>query len=72
MGADRPGDADMPPDDHPDRRNDQDGTGDHAGRSGPAQAETRTRQEYYSELRVTVSKQESAAARQAIADLGLG
>jgi hypothetical protein len=68
VGADRPGDADMPPDDHPDRRNDQDGTGDHAGRSGPAQAETRTRQEYYSELRVTVSKQESAAARQVTAE----
>jgi hypothetical protein len=68
VGADQPGDADMPPDDHPDRRDDQDRTGDHAARSGSAPAETRTRQEYYSELRVTVSKQESAAARQAIAE----
>ena len=68
MGADRPGDADMPPDDHPDRRDDQDGTGDHAARPGNAQAETRTRQEYYADLRVTVSKEESAAARQVTAE----
>lgn len=68
MGADRPGDADMPPDDHPDRRDDQDGTGDHAARAGNAQPETRTRQEYYADLRVTVSKEESAAARQVTAE----
>ena len=70
MGADRPGDADMPPDDHPDRRDDQDGTGDHAARSGNGQAETRTRQEYYSDLRVTVSREESAVARQTMAEEG--
>ena len=68
MGADRPGDADMPPDDHPDRRDDHDGTGDHAGRGGNDPAETRTRQEYYSELRVTVSREESAVARQTMAE----
>ena len=68
MGADRPGDADMPPDDHPDRRDDQDGTGHHAARAGNAQAETRTRQEYYADLRVTVSREESAVARQTIAE----
>jgi hypothetical protein len=68
VGADRPGDADMPPDDHPDRRDDQNGTGDRAARSGNTQAETRTRQEYYSDLRVTVSRQESVAARQATAE----
>jgi hypothetical protein len=68
VGADRPGDADMPPDDHPDRRDDQDGTGDHAARAGNEKAETRTRQEYYSELRVTVSREESAVARQAMAE----
>ena len=68
MGADRPGDADMPPDDHPDRRDDHDGTGDHAGRGGNDRAETRTRQEYYSELRVTVSREESAVARQTMAE----
>ena len=68
MEADRPGDADMPPDDHPDRRDDQDGAGDHAARAGNARAETRTRQEYYADLRVTVSKEESAVARQVTAE----
>jgi len=68
VGADRPGDADPPPDDQPDRRDDQDGTGDHAARSGNSRAETRTRQEYYSDLRVTVSREESAAARQVTAE----
>ncbi len=68
MGADRPDDADMPPDGHPDRRDDQDGTGDHAARAGNGNAETRTRQEYYSDLRVTVSREESAVARQVTAE----
>jgi hypothetical protein len=68
VGADRPGDADLPPDDRPDRRDDQDGTGDHAARAGNDRAETRTRQEYYSELRVTVSREESAVARQTMAE----
>ena len=68
MGADRPGDADVPPDDHPDRREDQDGSGDHAARPRNDRAETRTRQEYYSELRVTVSSEESAVARQTMAE----
>jgi hypothetical protein len=58
----------MPPDDRPDRRDDQDGTGDHAARRGNEPAETRTRQEYYSELRVTVSREESAVARQTMAE----
>jgi hypothetical protein len=68
VGADRPGDADVPPDDHPDRRDDQGGTGGHAGRADRTQAETRTRQEYYSDLRVTVSKEESVVARQITAE----
>jgi hypothetical protein len=59
VGADRPDDADMPPDDHPDRRDDR-------ARNDPA--ETRTRQEYYSELRATVSREESAVARQTTAE----
>jgi hypothetical protein len=67
LGADRPGDADMPPDDHPDRRDDQ-GGGDQPGRAGNPQAETRLRDEYYADLRVTVSRQESAAARQVTAE----
>jgi hypothetical protein len=68
MGADRPDDADMPPDGHPDRRDDHDGTGERAARSGNTPTETRTRQEYYSDLRVTVSRQESVVARQATAE----
>jgi hypothetical protein len=68
VGADRPGDADMPPDDRPDRRDDQGGTGDHAARGGNDRAETRTRQEYYSELRVTVSREESVVTRQTMAE----
>jgi hypothetical protein len=68
VGADRPDDAEMPPDEHPDRRDDQDGTGDHVARAGNAQAEPRTRQEYYSDLRVTVSREESVVARQITAE----
>src|ERR1700722_10253758 len=49
----------MPPDHHPDRPDDR-------ARNNPA--ETRTRQEYYSDLRATVSREESAAARQTTAD----
>jgi len=59
VGADRPDDPDMPPDHHPDRRDDR-------ARNNPA--ETRTRHEYYSELRATVSREQSAAARQTAAD----
>jgi hypothetical protein len=54
VGPDRPDDPDVPPD----RRDDQ------AAHSGNSQAETRSRQQYYTELRVTVSREESAAARQ--------
>jgi hypothetical protein len=64
VGADRPDDPDVPPD----RRGDQDGTGDHAARFGKPQAETRTRQEYYVDLRVKVSREESAVARQTTAE----
>jgi hypothetical protein len=62
MEAERPGDANMPPDD------DQDSTGDHAAHPGNAEPETRGREEYYSELRVEVSREESAAARQVTAE----
>jgi hypothetical protein len=68
VGADRPDDADMPPDDLPDRRGDRDGAGDRAASSGSARAETRTRQEYYADLRVAVSRDESAMARQVTAE----
>jgi hypothetical protein len=68
VGADRPGDADMPQDDHPDRREDQGGDGHQAAQWGNAQAETRTRHEYYADLRVRVSREESVAVRQTTAE----
>ncbi|HLK78649.1 MAG TPA: hypothetical protein VKU77_33990 [Streptosporangiaceae bacterium] len=58
MRADRPGDADVPPDDHSDRQHDP----------GGAPAETRTRQEYYSELRVKVSREQSVVASRVAAE----
>jgi hypothetical protein len=64
MEADRPDDPDVPLD----RRDHQDGRGDQASGPGHAQAETRTRQQYYTDLRVTVSRQESAVARQVTAE----
>jgi hypothetical protein len=64
MGADRPDDPDVPPD----RRDDQDARGDQASGASDAQAETRTRHQYYTDLRVTVSRQESAVARQVTAE----
>jgi hypothetical protein len=68
VGADQSDDGEVPPDKNPDRRDDQDGTGEQAAGPGDSRAETRTRQEYYSDLRVTVSTEESAAARQATAE----
>ena len=68
MGADRPDDADVPPDEHPDRRDNQGGGGDQAAQQGNARAETRTRQEYYADLRVTVSREQSAVERQTSAE----
>ncbi len=74
MGTDRPGDDDVPPDegaDHPDggadHRDDQGGGGGRNGRGGGAQAETRLRQEYYDDLRVAVSAEESVTAQRAAA-----
>jgi hypothetical protein len=58
----------MPPDNDPGRGDDQDATGDHTAHPGNAEPETRTRQEYYAELRVKVSREESAAARQVTAE----
>jgi hypothetical protein len=58
VGADHPGDADLPADEHSDRQ---------AAQPGNTPAETRSRQEYYVELRMTVSREQSAAARQVAA-----
>jgi hypothetical protein len=65
MGVDRPEESDVPPDGHADHRDDQGGGGGRAGRAGGVQTETRHRQEYYAQLRVEVSAEESVTAKQA-------
>ena len=65
MGVDRPEESDVPPDGHADHRDDQGGGSGRAGRAGGVQTETRHRQEYYAELRVAVSAEESVTAKQA-------
>ena len=65
--VDRPDDAELPPDERPDHRDDQPGGGGRAARAGGVQAETRPRQEYYADLRVAVSAEESVTAQRAAA-----
>ena len=70
MGVDRPDDGDIRPDRRADHRDDEGGGGGDGGRTaqaGGAQPETRHRQEYYAELRVAVSAEESVTAQQAAA-----
>ena len=64
MGVDEPEEEDVPPDENADHRDGQDGGGQ-AGRGGGIQAETRHRQEYYADLRVAVSAEESVTAQTA-------
>ncbi len=66
MGVDQPDDADLPPDGRADHRDDQSGGG-RAGRAGGVQVETRARQEYYADLRVAVSAEESVTAQRTAA-----
>jgi hypothetical protein len=71
VGVDRPDDGDIPPDGPADHRDDEGGGGGgddgRTARAGGAQPETRHRQEYYAELRVAVSAEESITAKQAAA-----
>jgi hypothetical protein len=68
VGVDRPDEADVPSDGHADHRNDQGGGGGgRAGRAGGGQAEDSHRQEYYAELRLAVSAEQSVTAQQAAA-----
>jgi hypothetical protein len=64
VGADLPEEADVPPDGHADRQDDQGATGQ-CVRSRRADAETRSHQECYDDLHVAVSADESASAQQA-------
>ncbi len=63
MGVDRPDDDELPPDEDPDHRDDQGGPAGRAARGGGVQAETRHRQEYYADLRVAVSAEESVTTQ---------
>jgi hypothetical protein len=69
VGVDRPDEADVPSDGHADHRDDQGGGdgGDGRARAGGGQAEDRHRQEYYAELRLAVSAEESVTAQRAAA-----
>jgi hypothetical protein len=68
VGADRPDDGEMPPDEHPDRPPDQSNNDSRSAGSGDAEVEPRSRQEYYADLRGAVSAEESAAARRTSAE----
>jgi hypothetical protein len=67
MGVDRSDEADEPPDEHADHRDDQSG-GDRPARPPGAEAETRDRQDYYVALRRAVSADESATAQRITAE----
>ena len=62
-----PDEADESPDGHADRRDDQ-SVSRQAIRPGSAEAETRNRQDYYADLRVAVSTEESVTARRTAAE----
>jgi hypothetical protein len=65
--ADRPDEADVPPDGHADRRDDQ-AAGGRTARAAGTEPETRSRQECYDELRVAEAKEKSEAAQRTTAE----
>jgi len=69
VGVDQPDEADVPSDGNADHWDGGGGGGGggRAGRAGGGQAEDRPRQEYYAELRVAVSVEQSVTAQQAAA-----
>ena len=67
MGTDLPDEADVPPDGRPDRRDDQTGSGQTARRGGN-QAETRSHEECYNDLRAAEAKEKSVAAQRITAE----
>jgi hypothetical protein len=69
VGADLPDEPDVPPyeDDHADRRDDQNGDA-RASRSASSPPETRGREEYYVDLRMADSAQQTVAARRVAAE----
>ena len=67
MGVDLPEEADVPPDGHPDRRDDQTGGG-RTARPGRTEAETRSHEECYNDLRIADAKQQAVAAQRITAE----
>jgi hypothetical protein len=62
VGPDLPEEADVPPDGHVDRRDDQTGSG-RTARPGSTEAETRSHEECYNDLRVAEAKEKSVTAQ---------
>ena len=67
MGPDLPEEADVPPDGHVDRRDDQTGSG-RTARPGNTEAETRSHEECYNDLRVAEAKEKSVTAQRITAE----
>ena len=67
MGVDLPEEADVPPDGHADRRDDQTGGG-RTPRPGGTEAETRSHEECYNDLRVAVATEKSVTAQRITAE----
>ena len=67
MGPDLPEEADVPPDGHVDRQDDQTGNG-RTARPGRTEAETRSHEECYNDLRIADAKQQSIAAQRITAE----
>jgi hypothetical protein len=68
VGADLPDESDVPPDGHADRRDDDQSGDGSTTRPGGTEAETRSRQECYDDLRAVVSTKQSATARRIAAE----
>ena len=68
MGADLPDESDVPPDGYADRRDDDQSGGGNTARPGGTEAETRSHQECYDDLRVAVSTEKSVTARRIAAE----
>jgi hypothetical protein len=67
VGVDLPEEADVPPEGHADRRDDQTGGG-RTARPGRAAAETRSHEECYNDLRKADAKQQSVSAQRVAAE----
>jgi hypothetical protein len=67
VGPDLPEEADVPPDGHVDRRDDQTGSG-RTARPGSTEAETRSHEECYNDLRIAVATEKSVTAQRITAE----